>query len=183
MCVLSHLSHVRLFVTLGTVVCQAPLSMGFSRQEYWSGLPCSPSGTLPNPGIESASFMSPTLASGFLFCFVLSYLASPYQWWGVGLEKNGKRCTCKQMRQQTKKNSLMEESTKQMLHEQSRSWVLEVTGGRRGGEQRREKTPWSSSSTNLKFLLQDSLSSDQSEKDDLLEKQSWRDGELEIVQR
>ena len=77
----------------------------------------------------------------------------------------------------------MEESTKQMLHEQSRSGVLEVTGGRRGGEQRREKTPWSSSSTNLKFLLQDSLSSDQSEKDDLLEKQSWRDGELEIVQR
>ena len=120
---------------------------------------------------------------GKWFFVLLSYLGSPYQWWGVGLKKNGKRCTCKQVGQQTKKNSLMEESTKQMLHEQSRSWVLEVTGGRRGGEQRREKTPWSSSSTNLKFLLQDSLSSDQSEKDDLLEKQSWRDGELEIVQR
>ena len=38
MCMLSHLSHVQLFVTLGTVVCQAPLSMGFSRQEQWSGL-------------------------------------------------------------------------------------------------------------------------------------------------
>ena len=35
-----------------TVACQAPLSMGFSRQEYWSGLPCPPPGYLPNPGIE-----------------------------------------------------------------------------------------------------------------------------------
>ena len=41
-----------------TVACQAPLSMGFSRQEYWSGLPCPPPGDLPNPGIESRS---PTL--------------------------------------------------------------------------------------------------------------------------
>ena len=38
--VLSNFSHVRLFVTLWTVACQAPLSVGFSRQEYWSGLPC-----------------------------------------------------------------------------------------------------------------------------------------------
>ena len=37
-----HFSHVRLFVTLWTVACQAPLSMGFSRQDYWSGLPCPP---------------------------------------------------------------------------------------------------------------------------------------------
>ena len=41
-----------------TVACQAPLSMGFFRQEYWSGLPCPPPGNLPNPGIESRS---PTL--------------------------------------------------------------------------------------------------------------------------
>ena len=39
-CVLSCFSHVRLFATLGTLAHQAPLSMGFSRQEYWSGLPC-----------------------------------------------------------------------------------------------------------------------------------------------
>ena len=44
---------------------QAPLSMGFSRQEYWSGLPCPPSGDLPDPGIEPASLMSPTLAGEF----------------------------------------------------------------------------------------------------------------------
>ena len=42
----SHFSHVRLCVTLWTVACQAPLSMVFSRQEYWSGLPCPPSGSL-----------------------------------------------------------------------------------------------------------------------------------------
>ena len=41
-CMHCHFSHVRLFVTLWTVACQAPLSMGFSRQDYWSGLPCLP---------------------------------------------------------------------------------------------------------------------------------------------
>ena len=42
-----------------------PLSMGFSRQENWSGLPSPPSGDLPNPGITPTSFMSPALAGGF----------------------------------------------------------------------------------------------------------------------
>ena len=45
--------------------CQAPLSMEFSRQEYWSGLPVPPPGDLPNPGIEPASPESPTWAGGF----------------------------------------------------------------------------------------------------------------------
>ena len=44
---------------------QAPLAMGFSRQEYWSGLPCPPSGDLPEAGIESESLVSPALAGGF----------------------------------------------------------------------------------------------------------------------
>ena len=44
------------------IVCQAPLFMGFSRQEYWSGLPCPFPGDLPNPGIEPMSLMSPALA-------------------------------------------------------------------------------------------------------------------------
>ena len=44
--VLSHFRYVQLFVTPWTVVCQAPLPMGFSRQEYWSGLPCPPPGDL-----------------------------------------------------------------------------------------------------------------------------------------
>ena len=46
------LSHVWLFSTPWTVVCQAPLSMGFSRQDYWSGLPCPPPGDLSDTGIE-----------------------------------------------------------------------------------------------------------------------------------
>ena len=63
-CMLFH--HVRLFVTVWTITCQVPLSMGFCRQEYWSGSPCPPpAGDLPNPGIEPASFMSPALAGGF----------------------------------------------------------------------------------------------------------------------
>ena len=51
-CVYELLSHVQLFATPWTVAYQAPLSMGFSRQEYWSGLPFPSPGDLPNPGIE-----------------------------------------------------------------------------------------------------------------------------------
>ena len=50
-CVLRHLSHVPLCATLRTAARQAPLSKGFSRQEYWSGLPYPPPGDLPNPGM------------------------------------------------------------------------------------------------------------------------------------
>ena len=52
---LSRFSLVAPFVTPGTVARQAPLSMGFSRQEYWSGRPCPPPGDLPNPRIELTS--------------------------------------------------------------------------------------------------------------------------------
>ena len=48
-----------------TVARQAPLSMGFSWLEYWSGLPCAPPGDLPNPGMEPTSPLSPALAGGF----------------------------------------------------------------------------------------------------------------------
>ena len=60
------LSHLRLFVTLWTLTCQAPLSVGFSRQEYWSGLPFPPPGDLPDPGIQRAiDPVSIALASEF----------------------------------------------------------------------------------------------------------------------
>ena len=62
---LSPFSHVWLFATLWTTALQASLSMGFSRQEYWSGLPCPPQGNLPDPGIELTSLLSPVLASEF----------------------------------------------------------------------------------------------------------------------
>ena len=55
MCELSHLSQLQLFATLWTVAHQAPLSMEFSRQDYWSGLPFPSPGKLPNPGTEPRS--------------------------------------------------------------------------------------------------------------------------------
>ena len=62
---LSRFSCVQLFAVLWTVACQAPLSMEFSRQEYWNRLPFPSPGDLHNPGIKPASLMSPALAGGF----------------------------------------------------------------------------------------------------------------------
>ena len=59
------LSRVRLFVTPWTVAYRAPQSMGFSRQEYWSGVPFSSPGDLPDPGLKPASLVSPALAAWF----------------------------------------------------------------------------------------------------------------------
>ena len=56
---LSRFSPVQLFVTLWMVALQASLSMGFSRQEYWSGLPCPPPGDLPAPKIKLTFLKSP----------------------------------------------------------------------------------------------------------------------------
>ena len=65
-CILiSRFSCVWLCVTLWTTACQAPLPIGFSRQEYWSGLPCPLPGDLTNPGIKPTSLTSPALAGGF----------------------------------------------------------------------------------------------------------------------
>ena len=57
-CVLGHFSHVQLFAAVWTAARQAPLSIGLSRQEYWSGLSCPPPADLPQPGVE---LMSPAL--------------------------------------------------------------------------------------------------------------------------
>ena len=63
LCVCAQLlRHVRLFTISWTAACQSPLSMGFSRQEYWSGLPFPLPGNLPDPGIEP---VSPALSGGF----------------------------------------------------------------------------------------------------------------------
>ena len=56
---------VRLFSTPWTIACQAPLFMGFSSQDYWSGLPFPPPGHLPKPGIKPTYPVSPALAVGF----------------------------------------------------------------------------------------------------------------------
>ena len=82
---LSHFSHVQLFATLWTVACQTPLSMGFSRQEYWSGLLYLPPGDLLNPGTKPASLMSLALAGGLFntsatWKAFLFFRASPCKW-------------------------------------------------------------------------------------------------------
>ena len=74
--VLRHFSHVWLFATLWTVAHQAPLSMGVSRQEYWTGLPCPPPGDLYHPGIELLSPVVPALQADSL---PLSQWGSPYK--------------------------------------------------------------------------------------------------------
>ena len=65
-CLLTRFSGIRLFVTLWTVAYQGPLSLEFSRQEYFSGLSCSPPGDLPEPGVELISLTSPALEAGSL---------------------------------------------------------------------------------------------------------------------
>ena len=74
-CCYKSFSCVPLFATPWTVAHQAPLSMGFSRQEYWSGLPFPPPGDFPDTGIEPTSLTSPALAVGSL---PLHHLGSPY---------------------------------------------------------------------------------------------------------
>ena len=59
------LSHVQLFAPPGAISLQAPLSMQYSRPEYWSGLPFPTPGDLPDPGLEPMSLKSPSLAGGF----------------------------------------------------------------------------------------------------------------------
>ena len=76
-CMLNRFSCVRFSVTLWTVAHLGTLCLGFSRQEYWSGLPCSPLGDFPKPGIEPMSLMSPALAGGF---FTTSALFSSVYW-------------------------------------------------------------------------------------------------------
>ena len=65
-CMLSRFSHVQLFATLWTVAHQALLSMGFSKQEYWSGFPFPTPGDLLYPAIELTSLVSAALAGRFL---------------------------------------------------------------------------------------------------------------------
>ena len=61
----SHFSRVQVFASLWTVADQAPLSMGFSWQKQWSGLPCPPPGDLSDPGMEPVSLISPAFSGRF----------------------------------------------------------------------------------------------------------------------
>ena len=79
-------SRVQLFATLWTEAHQAPLSMRFSRQRYWNGLPYPPPGDLPDPGIEPASLMSPTLA------LWLHHLGSPINMYSAQFSSVAQLC-------------------------------------------------------------------------------------------
>ena len=61
----------------GTVACQAPLSMGFCRQEYLSGLPCPPPGDLLDSEIEPTTLASPALEGSFFFCLFVLFFFKP----------------------------------------------------------------------------------------------------------
>ena len=78
-CACSVASRVLFFVTHWTIALQAPLSMGSSRQEYWSGLPCPPPGNLPGPGSKPVSPISPALA-GVFFNSSATWEGPPFQW-------------------------------------------------------------------------------------------------------
>ena len=78
-CLLSRFSCVRLFATPWTVAHWAPLSMGFSRQEYWSGFLCSPPGDLPHPGIKPEASCIFCLAGRFFTCEPLGKLIAKLQ--------------------------------------------------------------------------------------------------------
>ena len=77
MCVSVCVQSVQLFVTLWTVAHQPPLSMGFPRQAYWSGLPFPPPGDLPNSGMEPESFVSLARQLDSFLKKLLIYLAAP----------------------------------------------------------------------------------------------------------
>ena len=90
-CMLSRFSHVPVFATPWTVVRQAPLSMRFSSQKYWSGLPCPSPGNLPDPGIEPVSPSAPTLQADSL---PLRHQGSPHMYIHVCIYAHLYVCLC-----------------------------------------------------------------------------------------
>ena len=76
---LSHLSHVQLFVTLWTIAHQAPLSMGFSRQEYWTQFPFPSPGDLPDTGIKPAVSDSKIIKASSINFFFFAFIFLIYR--------------------------------------------------------------------------------------------------------
>ena len=99
---LTHFSRVQLFSTLWTVAHQAPLSIGFSRQEHWSGLLLLPPGDLPDPGIQPTSLMSPALAGGIFTTNATWKAPSQGKGWGSVWRTVGMRGTGPQPSQNTR---------------------------------------------------------------------------------
>ena len=105
-CVLSSFSRVRLFATPWTIALQAPLSMRFSKQEYWSGLPFPSPGDLPDPWTESVFPMSPALVGKFFttsatwghkaasYRYYICFFQSPYHSFPEGGQGNPLQYSC-----------------------------------------------------------------------------------------
>ena len=88
---LSYFSCVQLFTTLWPIACQAPLSIGSSRQEYWSGLPCPSPGVLPDPGIYPRS---PALQADFFFFTIWATWETRLTKWRPCESSDVKRMSC-----------------------------------------------------------------------------------------
>ena len=82
------LSHVQFFAIPWTVAHQFPLSMGFSKEEYWDGFPFPSPGDLPNPGIETVSLTSPALALAGRFFTTSTTWEAPILLWGACIFSN-----------------------------------------------------------------------------------------------
>ena len=99
--VLSCFSHVRFLVTIWAVAPRLLSPQGFSRQEYWNGLPCPPPGGLPHPGIEPMSLMHPTRAGEFyttappgkplVVLVTLDTCCSTVCWWTENLDETQRK--------------------------------------------------------------------------------------------
>ena len=98
-------SVVQLFVTLWTISQQAPLSMGFSRQEYWSELPCPPPGDLAHAGISLVFLMSPALVGRFfttsvtweahlVFLFNIVWYSTVYKYYSLFIHSSNRYLSC-----------------------------------------------------------------------------------------
>ena len=98
-CLVTAVTAVRFCATLWTLARQAPLSMGFSRQEYWSGLPCPPPGDLPDPGIK---LESPALQADSL------PMSHEMNEWNEAQEMNGASAKCESGRLKEDHASLRE---------------------------------------------------------------------------
>ena len=90
------LSRVWLFATPRTVACQAPLYMGFSRQEYWSGLPFPPPGDLPDPEIKPALLEAPALVGKFFTTEPPAAAATAQEHGGCN-SCDGQECACEEL--------------------------------------------------------------------------------------
>ena len=117
------LSHVQLFVTLWTVAHQAPLSVGFSRQEYWSGLPFPPAGDIPDPGTKPTS---PALVGGFFTTELPGIIVIAIKWksWDLNPRQPSNWCLWTVVLEKIPESSLHNIKLKPVNLKGNQPWIL-----------------------------------------------------------